>query len=425
MTPVPIRSALRAVTASLLGASAAHAGSPARTESSLLFYKERERTSATEFTFNYAKDVSDKLIFNARLTYDGLTGATPTGASPSKYPQTITRASGGTIVDVPAGAYPVDENFTDTRFALEAGLERAMGRLSTVKLGARWSGEHDYKSLGISGGATREFNGRNTALGVTVAYSSDRVEPVGGVYPAFWEVGADLNETEAERRARFAAHHKGVIDLGLSIAQVINRETLVRVNWSASRSAGYLTDPYKITSVVQPVDSADPGEPVTALYENRPADRQQQAVMGQLKRHFAGTSADLAYRFFWDDWGVRAHSVDVLWHVDFNREGMFTPHVRWYRQSQAGFYAPFLLQGDPLPAYASADSRLSNFDAWTFGLNYSIPVRARARLSFGMEYYLQRGDNSPPEGLNTSLPYELFPALDVVMVRVGYAVGIF
>ena len=133
MTPVPIRTALRAVTASLLGASAAHAGSPARTESSLLFYKERERTSATEFTFNYAKDLSDKLIFNARLTYDGLTGATPTGASPSKYPQTITRASGGgTVVETPAGAYPVDDNFTDTRFALEAGLERSLSRVSTA-----------------------------------------------------------------------------------------------------------------------------------------------------------------------------------------------------------------------------------------------------------------------------------------------------
>jgi hypothetical protein len=206
---------------------------------------------------------------------------------------------------------------------------------------------------------------------------------------------------------------------------VINRETLVRVNWSVSRSDGYLTDPYKITSVVQPTDSVDPGEPVTALYENRPTDRHQNAVMGQIKRHLAGTSADVAYRYFWDDWGVRAHSVDLLWHLDFKRVGLATPHVRWYRQTQASFYSPFLVQGEPLPAHASADSRLSNFDAWTFGLNYSLPVNARARVSFGMEYYLQRGDNSPPAGFEASLPYELFPALDVVMVRLGYAVGIF
>ena len=104
---------------------------------------------------------------------------------------------------------------------------------------------------------------------------------------------------------------------------------------------------------------------------------------------------------------------------------MFTPHVRWYTQSQADFFAPFLVQGSSLPAYVSADSRLSNFDAWTYGLNYSVPVTARGRISFGLEYYLQRGDNSPPAGFDAPLPHDLFPALDVVMVRLGYAVGIY
>jgi hypothetical protein len=391
----------------------------------VLVYSERDRTRATEATVNYFKDLKHNFVLNFRFTFDGLTGATPTGASPSKYPQTVTRPSGGSIVTVPAGAFPTDDYFSDTRFAAEGALERAMGRLSTLKLGVRASGEHDYKSLGVFGGGTREFNGRNSAIGLTAAYSGDLVEPIGGFMPAFWEVGVDLNETDTERRQRFDGRPKNVLDLGLSISQVINRQTLVRVNWSTSLQKGYLTDPYKIMSVVQPVDSADPGEPVTALYENRPDARHQEAVMGQIKRHFNVATADLAYRYFWDDWGVNAHSVDLFLNLDFKRTGAFTPHVRWYYQSAAEFYSLFLVQGQALPTYASADSRLASFHALTYGLSYSLPVNTRSRVTFGAEYYLQRGDSSPPAGFGTSLPYELFPKLDVVMVRMGYAVGIY
>ena len=50
---------------------------------------------------------------------------------------------------------------------------------------------------------------------------------------------------------------KDVLDLLLGVTQVLWRVDILRVNYSYSDSSGYLTDPYKILSVVDPV-TGDP-----------------------------------------------------------------------------------------------------------------------------------------------------------------------
>ena len=46
---------------------------------------------------------------------------------------------------------------------------------------------------------------------------------------------------------------KDVLDLLLGFTQVIGPTTVLRVNYSYSDSSGYLNDPYKILSVVDPL----------------------------------------------------------------------------------------------------------------------------------------------------------------------------
>lgn len=415
-----IQKALAALTATLMGGSIVHAGDGNRSETSLLIYSERDRARATEAAFNLTKQLKNDFTLGLRLTYDGLTGSTPTGASPSRYAQTVTRASGGRTVTVPAGEFPVDEYFADRRFSGSADLSHPLGRMSTATVGAHFSSEHDYRSIGLSAGLTRDFNRRNTTVGVSAAFSHDVVKPVGGFYQSFSVVGTELNESVEERRARFEGKVKSVYDFVFSITQVLDRNTLLRLNYSLGRSDGYLTDPYKIVSVVQSPDSTDPGEPVENLYEHRPGVRHQNAVFAQLRKHILGLTADLSYRFYWDDWSVESHAAEIGWHIDFKNKGAVAPRVRWYHQSAAEFSAPFLVQGEPLPDYVSADSRLAAFDALTYGLTYSIPVNPTSRLALTAEYYTQRGDRSPPSSFSTPLAFDLFPKLDVVMVRLGY-----
>jgi hypothetical protein len=55
-----------------------------------------------------------------------------------------------------------------------------------------------------------------------------------------------------------------------------------------------------------------------------------------------------------------------------NRDRYLEPTIRWYRQTAADFYAPYLLGTDkPITGYESSDSRLGPFHALTYGLKYA------------------------------------------------------
>ncbi len=416
-----VRGTLAALTASLIGVPVADAADINRTETSILIYSENERTQALEATFSLSKELKNQFLLDLRLTYDGLTGATPTGASPSKYPQTLTRASGGESEELEPGSFPLDGSFNDTRFAADATMSRQLGKLSVVKFGTHLSSEHDYSSVGLNFGVNRDFNGRNTTVGIAGSFSKDVVKPVTGFNQPFSEVGLTLNETAQERLARFKGRNKRVSDIVFSLAQIISRGTVVRFSYSYSRASGYLTDPYKIFSIVQSPDSADPGEPILNLFEKRPDARRQSAVFSEIRKQIFGRAAAFSYRFYWDDWQIRSHTADFSMHFDFKRKGAVLPRVRWYQQSGANFHVPFLIQGDPLPSYASADSRLAQFRAFTYGLGYSYPLSSNSKVNLSFEYYMQRGQVNPPASLAQSINFGLFPELNVIMLRLGYA----
>lgn len=410
---VPIRSTLATLTAALLGAGVAGAANLGESETSVLIYSESNRVSATELMFNMDRHIGGPWSFGLKLTYDGLTGATPTGAAPSKNTQTISRPSGGSDIVVQAGELPLDHNFKDARFAVDGSLSRTFGRMTSLSLGGHASGERDYSSFGVNGGLTRDLNNKNTTVGITGSYSHDVVSPIGGIGLPFTSPDSSYPWLPA------ASLNKEVYDYVVSLTQILNQQTVFRANFSFDQASGYLNDPYKVLSVVQDPGSPDAGEPIENLHENRPDFRIKRAVFSELRRYLWGHSIDLSYRYFWDTWGIKSHTVDIVFQYHLEGGSSFQPHIRWYRQSKADFFRPFLVQGVSLPTFASSDSRLAKFDAFTIGLKYLFSVSDDSRLAISAEYYLQRGDGSPPEAFGTQRQYNLFPVLDAIMLRVS------
>jgi hypothetical protein len=77
-----------------------------------------------------------------------------------------------------------------------------------------------------------------------------------------------------------------------------------------------------------------------------------------------------------------------------------------------------LLEGDQLPAFASADYRLGAFHATTMGAEVGHAFAGGWSLRFGVEYYLQHGDTSPPV-FGSLARHDLYPGMNAWMVRVG------
>jgi hypothetical protein len=383
---------------------------------------------AAEGIFGITHPLKGGRLLNARFTLDGLTGASPNGAAPSNHIQTFTRPSGRRSLTVDPGKIPLDNTFKDTRLAADGSLTLPLDRLSSAIIGAHLSGEHDYTSIGANLGLTRDFNRRNTTLAASVAASHDIVTPLGGTPTAFGSMpvatgGGGEGEGEGDdgaRRPSGPGMGKNVYDAVLSITQVLDRKSILRLNYSLNHTTGYLNDPYKVLSLVQGTEGTEPGEPVDYLYESRPDKRTKHALYAELRRYIGGQTIDVSYRYFWDSWNITSKTIDVFYRIPIKKEHALRPHFRWYRQTQADFYHSYLLQGAALPANASADYRLAPFHAITLGLEYTFPVDRGMYLSLGGEYYHQSGDISPPTGLGALSHYDLFPTMNAAMLRVGF-----
>lgn len=419
------------MTAALLGTGATAVAQQNTFESSLLLYSETNRVKALEGVASLSKMLPGDRILGLKLTFDGLTGASPNGATPSNRIQTFTNPSGNGSSEVQPGQVPLDENFRDTRYALDGNITQPIGRMSNLIGGGHFSIEHDYTSIGLNAGMTRDFNRKNTTLGVSGSFSHDIISPLGGPPVAFSSMpppseGEGEGEGEHEHEddgegIGGGSETKNVFDAMVSLSQVLDRKTIFRMNYSFDRSLGYMNDPYKILSVVQNAGGDNPGEPVDYIYERRPDSRNKQALFGELRRYIAGSTLDLSYRYFWDDWGITSHTIDFLYRLSIKGNRAIEPHIRWYHQTAADFHKYYLVEGQPLPQYASADSRLSNFSALTFGLQYSFPIVNNSRIKLSAEYYTQFGKRGPPNAIGVLSNYDLFPRLNVLMFRFGFS----
>ena len=416
----PIRGAVTALTATLLGSGMAHAvGSKGRIESSILLYSESNRVSAGEGVFGLTRFLKKDRILNLRLTLDGLTGASPNGAAPANSVQTFTRPSGNGAYRIGKGKTPLDMTFKDTRFGVDGSVTQPLNRLTNATVGAHVSGEHDYTSFGVNAGLTRDFNRKNTTLSASIAFSHDLVNPIGGAPVPLAEMGTatgGIGEVEGG-----PSESKNLIDAVVGVTQVINRTTLLRINYSIDHTTGYLNDPYKIVSVTQDQSGAQPGEPTNYINESRPGNHTKRAAYAQLRHYISGHTIDLSYRYFSDNWGIRSQTVDFHYRLPLKAGHAIEPHVRWYHQTQANFYQPYLFDGVAVPTHVSSDYRLAPFHAVTLGLKYLYPLLQGTHLSIGAEYYHQIGDLSPPQGLGALSQYEIFPEMKAVMIRLGFS----
>lgn len=430
--------ALAAATCALLGGPTAHAeGEPGtwRIDTAVLYYGESDgRVQAVEPVISATRYFANEKTFNTKLVVDTLTGASPSGATPAGEALTYTKPSGNGSYTVEAGEDALDPSFRDTRVALSVAWNSPINREWTYSTSLYGSNEYDYQSLGLSGTVSRYFNLKNTQLTLGISASSDSIDPVGGKPVALSR--QPLRDTDGFAEA-FAASRgessdsKTLFDFLIGVNQVINKRTIMQFNYSVSSSDGYLTDPYKILSVID--DSAGErygsnardtdGAPIF-VYESRPDSRLKQAFYWQTKYMFqSGNVLDGSYRFMTDDWGISSHTFDVKYRWELENS-YWEPHLRYYLQSEADFYRRYLTASEfdaGLAAieHASADYRLGELTSTTIGLKYGRKLSGDNEMSLRLEYYLQTNDGD--QGFGALAQQELYPDTTAIMFTAGYS----
>lgn len=271
----------------------------------------------------------------------------------------------------------------ELRRSQEVHGRRAFGDAS---LGAALahSRETDYRSRSLAADARFDFNARNTTLALGIGRTED-------------EIGKHGSERWYDR---------STTDWLLGITQILSPRAIVQSNLTVGRGQGYFNDPYKFTM------SFFGGSPVVQA-DRRPERRTHVAWLTRY-RHFlpaTDTALGIDYRYFTDDWGIRAHTLELSAAYAPTPGWRITPSLRYYTQGAADFFAQtFRTTG----ATGSSDARLGSFGALTLGFTLVHALTPTATLDIGAHWYRQRAAWRPGGGTAD------LPDLDARFVMVGF-----
>lgn len=394
----------------------------------LIYAESDSRVTAAEPVISATRNFDSETKLNLKLAIDSLTGASPSGATPSDQAQTFARPSGRGQYDIKASEQPLDDTFRDGRVAFSAAWSTPINRDWAYSTGGYLSSEHDYQSLGVNGSVSRYLNQKNTTLTFGASFASDSIEPEGGLpvgLSAMAVPGSASFDQDFAKSRQGASDDKTITDFLVGVTQVINRRTLMQFNYSISASDGYLTDPYKIVSVIDDSAGDNYGGNYQSngqnlyIYEQRPDTRLKQALYWQTKYQRENSDIiDFSYRFMFDDWGINSHTLDLKYRWQLG-DHYLEPQLRWYSQSATDFYQRYTTaSGYQNVDEISADYRLGDLDTYTLGMHYGYRMQGGSEVYARLAIYQQQSSGN--KGFGKLTQQELYPDTTATMLTVGY-----
>jgi len=372
-----------------------------------LVYDEATRAQVVEPLVNVTRLFPDGQSLSAQFGLDVITGASPSGALPSGSTQTSTSASGHEVI-VGAGEIPTTK-FNDQRFGFDGGWNKPWNHYFTSNIGGHFSHERDYQSLGINGKASFDLMHRLLTVDLGGGLNHDSVFPHGGT-----PIGLSDGTILVDRH-----NPKDVYNYVFGISRVITRRWMLGFDGSRTHENGYLTEPYKLVSLVDPLT----GIPLENLTDKRPSLRDRTSLLFSSVYHFQKDVLYLSYRHYWDTWNLKSNTYDVRYRHDLTEHAYLEPHVRYYKQTPASFYTIGLISGEPLPDFATADYRLGPLKTITVGtiVGLSRIADTAGEWTIRAEYIRQTGESFPADAIGVQKQFDLFPTINTVAVVVGYS----
>lgn len=279
---------------------------------------------------------------------------------------------------------------------------------TTLGVSGGQSEEPDFLSNFGSVNLSREFNDKLTTVSGSYSLSSNSV----GRNAMMMNMQGMNNPSFGPTQYPVLNGHSEYNAFGLSVSQVIDKNTLFQSSINYTNQNGYLSNPYKdvyIRGILTPADYANMNINNTSFNlnnlpqglqvmgvdlfrENRPNNRNIWSFSNQINHNISQFDATVHfdYRFYIDDWGVDSHTFQFKWYQSVPWGVTVTPTLRYYSQSQADFFAPYYL-APRADGYYSSDYRLSAFGELGGGVILSKKFAKGVKLDAGFEYVTHAG----------------------------------
>jgi hypothetical protein len=277
-------------------------------------------------------------------------------------------------IDVVTTASPFKENRTVWDMSVDTVV-----RDTTLSLGLSRSTEPDYVAEAFSLDASHEVFGGMTSVSLGFTRARDQV---------------GKRESGVVNWIDTAAHWQ----YRAGLTQILSPRWLMSANFEAISDSGYLGSPYRAALVFG-----------AALPERNPRTRTGRAVklrsITDTGQWLPRSSLRAEYRYYWDTWDIKAHTVEVGGSKYLGRSFLVDASLRSYSQGKALFYSDNA-QAETL--FVSRNRQLSTFRNTSFAtkVSYTWPgLPAGYDVKLTGAYELKRFRFSDFTDLRTQRPY--------------------
>ena len=224
------------------------------------------------------------------------------------------------------------------------------------------SAEYDYFSIGFGGSYTRLFNEKNTEISFSGQVYLDSWNPelrggFSGSVPAY-----DPNFVPFQNEGRNS------YSLSLNFSQILSKRLQASFSLDVVRQDGLLSTPFQRVYFGD-VDDFFLEDFQLADDVERLPDTRFKIPLGARLNYYVNDFAVLRtyYRFYYDDWGIISHTVNLEVPVKLNDKFTIYPNYRFYTQTAADYFFEREQAVSTLNFYTS-DFDLSEYTANQYGL---------------------------------------------------------
>ena len=243
------------------------------------------------------------------------------------------------------------KHMNDFRSEVSGGVAQKW-RATTFSGSYIYSTEHDYSSNNVSLGVAQDFFQRNTSLALGWSLSENQVRRTG--------------DQEFLR-------HLLVTGLSLTWTQTLSPKLIGQLSYTFTYNDGFQSSPYRYVPV-----TVDDGLTVQfKVPETMPGQRYRHAAVLALNRHlFTDSALQGDYRFYADNWGMKAHTVQLRYLVSW-KDVTLRIRERIYYQSKVSFYEPHYATPQ---AYMTTDRESSTLLSNLVGakISWRLPIARRS-----------------------------------------------
>ncbi len=272
-------------------------------------------------------------------------------------------------------------SYSDTRIYPSLGWSvKNDQKGTTFGITGSFSAEYDYTSLGLGANFTKTSKDNNREL---TAKAQAYFDTWHVIYPI--ELRSSSDEGSSSPRNSFST--------SLIYSQVINQQLQLSLIAEPVYQNGLLATKY------QRVYFTDG----SVRSETLP-DQRFKLPFGIRANYFLGDRFIVRsfYRYYMDDWGVKAHTIDLETPVKITPSFSVSPFYRYYAQTAADYFTPFGVH-KTTDDYYTSDYDLSKFNSQFFGAGIRlVPANGVLGIEKLKSLELRGGHYTRSEGLSAN-----------------------